>query len=238
MRKRRKEKLNRKQKRIKHRATIRTILLLIITLIFNTYAWFVYLTTVTANMTAHVEAWHVEFTVSGETVSREFPISIAHAYPGMEDEEETVEVLNDGDKTADVGYAIKTMRIFNTVYAATDQFGSNETIPQGAIQSTSSQLLNKIQNDYPFSLDITINNSTIQPEQRSSLTFTFSWDYESGDDETDTDYGTGAYTYYQTNPTGQPIEIVIKLIVTQHQQQNQNQNSDPSPALDPDPNQG
>ena len=96
MLRKRKKKLSRKQKRIKKRVTIRTLFLLSITLIFNTYAWFLYVTTVSSSITAHVEAWHVQFKVDNQIVERDFPVIIEHAYPGMTTVTKTVQILNDG----------------------------------------------------------------------------------------------------------------------------------------------
>ena len=80
MRRRRKEKLTRKQRRIKNRVKLRTLFLVAITLIFNTYAWFLYVHTVSGNLRAHVDAWHVEFQVDNQVVEREFNFDI-HEYP-------------------------------------------------------------------------------------------------------------------------------------------------------------
>ncbi len=214
-----KGKLTRRQRRIKHRVTLRTIFLLIITLIFNTYAWFLYVTTVSSNITAHVEAWHVQFKVDDEVVERDFPIVIEHAYPGMPDVAKTVTILNDGEKSADISYVIKSVRIFDDIYVAQDQLSSGETVPQGATQMTSEQLLQKIQNDYPFYLNITSSKNTVQADEECSLTIAFSWEYESGDDLADTDYGLNAYSYYETNPNKQAIEMIVKLLVTQHKEE-------------------
>lgn len=63
----RKEKLSRRQKRAKRRSIFKTLFLLSVTLIFNTYAWFLYTTTVSSNLTAHVDAWHVEFRIDDKT---------------------------------------------------------------------------------------------------------------------------------------------------------------------------
>ncbi len=216
MRKRHRKKLTRKQRRIKNRVTIKTLFLLSITLIFNTYAWFLYVTTVSSNITAHVEAWHVQFKVDDEIVEREFPIRIEHAYPGMTNQQKTITVINDGEKDADIDYAIKSIRIFNDVFVASDQLGAGDTVPTGATQMTSSQLITKIQNDYPFTLSITSSQNTITAEQQGTLTISFIWPYESGDDATDTSYGTTAYDFYATHHDTEAIELVIKLIVTQH----------------------
>ena len=220
MRKRHKEKLKRKQRRIKNRVTIRTLFLLIITLIFNTYAWFTYFNTISANMTAHVDKWHVQFKVDDEIVEREFPIVIEHAYPGMPDVEKSVTIINDGEKDADIDYAIKSVRIFDNVFVASDQKGTGDTIPEGATILHSSEIERKIENEYPFSLSLATenNNNTLTAEDEVVLKITFNWLYESGDDEKDTSYGTTAYDFYQANPGKQAIELVVKIIVKQHEE--------------------
>lgn len=218
MRKRHSQKLTRKQKRIKNRVKIRTLFLLVLTLMFNTYAWFLYVSTVSSSLTAHVEAWHVKFKVDNELVNRDIPIVIEHAYPGMTDEVKTVTIINDGQKDADVRFAIKSIRIFNDIYIATDLLSTGDTIPTGAIETTSEILNNKIQTDYPFYLSVESSEDTIGADSEETLTITFSWQYESGDDETDTNYGEMAYSYYEANPTSQAIEMVIKLIVEQHKE--------------------
>lgn len=218
MRKRHSKKLTRKQKRIKTRVKIRTLFLLVITLMFNTYAWFLYVSTVSSSLTAHVEAWHVKFKVDDELVDRDIPIVIEHAYPGMSDEVKSVTIINDGQKDADVRFAIKSIRIFDEIYIATDLLSTGDSIPQGAITTTSENLNNKIQNDYPFYLSVESSDDTIGANSEETLTITFTWQYESGDDETDTSYGEMAYSYYNANPTSQAIEMVIKLIVEQHKE--------------------
>ncbi len=216
MRKRHKEKLTRKQRRIKHRVTLRTLFLLSITLIFNTYAWFMYATTVTTNLSANVEAWRVEFEVNNQSIERVFTININDAYPGMPDQLKTVIIKNRGDKVADISYAIKSVRIFDDKFKAADQLDTNETIEQGTTSSTSAALVSKMQNDYPFRLGFTLNNASLAIGASTSMEINFEWDYDSGDDETDTDYGTEAYDFAQQNPDTSSIEITIKLIVVQH----------------------
>ena len=216
MRKRHQKKLTRKQRRIKNRVTIRTLFLLSITLIFNTYAWFLYLTTVSTNITAHVEAWHVQFKVDDEIVERDFPVRIEHAYPGMANQEKTITIINDGEKNADIQYVIKSARIFNNIYVASDYLDVGETVPEGAQQMAAAQLITKLQNDYPFNLSISSSQNIVNAAQQGTLTITFSWAYESGNDEADTTYGTTAYDFYEANPGKEAIELVVKLIVTQH----------------------
>ena len=141
-RRRRKEKLKRKERRIKNKVKLKTLFLVAITLIFNTYAWFLYLHTVSANLSAHVEAWQVSFEVDGQTVEREFVFDIAHAYPGMTTTSKTVSIANSGEKDADIGYKIKSYRIFNQVYISSEAVAEGATVPTGANTSfTEAQIL-------------------------------------------------------------------------------------------------
>ena len=216
MRRKRKERLSRKQRRIKNRITLRTLFLLSLTFIFNTYAWFMYANYVTADLTASVDAWHVEFEVDDELIQREFAFQVAHAYPGMDTVTKQLSVSNSGDKQAELLYDIKMARIFDDVYVSQEAIADGYTAPVGAVVLTEAQLLSKVQNDFPFHLTFTRTNQIIQVNGTSSLTISFSWAYDNGDDETDTLYGTEAYTFNSAN-TGVPsIEVIIVITATQH----------------------
>lgn len=211
----RKEKLSRRQKRAKRRSIFKTLFLLSVTLIFNTYAWFLYTTTVSSNLTAHVDAWHVVFKIDDKTVEKEFKIQIDHAYPGMKDEIKKITMVNDGDREAGIGYVVKSVRIFDEQFVATDQLSSGESAPTGATGLTADELLDKIENDYPFHVTFTTSADKILTGESQDLNINFAWAYESGDDEKDTNYGTTSYEYSQVNSGKAAIEMSIKLIVAQ-----------------------
>lgn len=213
----RRQKLDRKQRRIRNRVTLRTIFLLSVTLIFNTYAWFAYATTVSTSMSAHVEAWKVEFEFDSHMIDRVFNYNVDHAYPGMPNNVKTLMVSNTGEKDADLTYEIRKVRIFDDIYISTSAVAEGETVPEGATTLTPAQLLYKVQNDYPFTLSVTIGQGTLLVNQSTTLTITFSWAYETGNDATDTNFGTRAIEYYEENDGEPVIQIELKLIVTQHQ---------------------
>ena len=215
-RRHRKEKMSRKQRRIKSRVTLRTLFLLAITLIFNTYAWFLYLNTVSADLTVHVDAWHVTFLVDEEQVNKEFEFAVGNAYPGMTDKSKSVTISNYGEKVADLTYSIKSARIFNDIYFSKEAVDGGETAPTGAIVLTEANLLTKIQTDYPFQIVFNSSGNTIDIGDEGSLTITFSWAYESDNDENDTLYGTMAYDYYNSNTGSNSIEIIINIKASQH----------------------
>lgn len=61
---------------------IRNILILL--LIFNTYAWFVYATKVSSSMSVHVSSWNVEFSIGEDETVTNILIKVERVYPGME----------------------------------------------------------------------------------------------------------------------------------------------------------
>ena len=215
MRRRRRERIKRTEKRLKGKVTFRTIFLLAVTLIFNTYAWFLYVNTVSADLTAHVDAWQVMFEVDGQTVDRSFVFNITHAYPGMTNATKTITVTNSGEKIADIEYEVRYVRIFDDEYIATEAVSEGETVPVGATTASASQLLTMIGNTYPFEITLSGTSATLDPEDDTSLTITFSWAYESGQDAADTTYGVTAYDFYEDNPGTPAIEIIIKVIASQ-----------------------
>ena len=215
MRRRRRERVKRTEKRLKGKVTFRTIFLLAVTLIFNTYAWFLYVNTVSADLTAHVDAWQVQFEVDGQTVARSFVFNVAHAYPGMANASKTITVTNSGEKVANIEYEVRYVRIFDDEYIATEAINEGETAPVGATVASASQLLTMIGSTYPFVISFSNTSAVINPSANANLVITFSWAYESGNDATDTTYGVTAYDFYDDNPGTPAIEIIIKVIVTQ-----------------------
>ena len=211
----RRKKLSRKQRRMKNRVTIRKAFMLVITLIFNSYAWFLYLTTVSSSLTAHVDAWKVEFMVDDEVVEEEFTINIDHAYPGMSNQNKTVSIVNAGEKSATIDYVIKAVRIFDDQFVATDQIEASDDFGNNYTGMNTTQLSSKIANDYPFSISFSVSDGTIGVGESATLNIIFSWPYESGDDNKDTNYGTESYNRYEADASYIPIEFVIKLIVKQ-----------------------
>lgn len=208
----------RAEKRRIRRLKIRTLFMLSFTLIFNTYAWFLYVTTVSTNMTVHVESWSVNFTVDDTEIERELLFAIEEAYPGMQDVNKTVTVTNTGESLADVKYNISRIRIFDDVYVVTSLLSVEEMeeMVGGEISVTEEELLEILEEDYPFKIIISSSEEQLATGEFGNVTIQFSWAYESGNDELDTQYGIDSFEYYQENEGKSPIEARIKIKAQQH----------------------
>ena len=84
--------------KLKKGLRIRTVLLLLVTLIVNTYAWFIYVSTVSASLAMHIKNWDVVFS-DGEN-EEDFVFTVERIYPGMDDAEQTISVTNNGETNA------------------------------------------------------------------------------------------------------------------------------------------
>lgn len=212
-------KRKREERRKRRRLKFRTLFMLSLTLIFNTYAWFLYVTTVSTNMTVHVDAWSVNFEVDSQIIEREFLFEVEQAYPGMTDIDKSVTISNSGEKTAELTYKIPSVRILDKVYIVEEELTTEEkaALTGNEIKITSTEMTRMLNEDFPFKINVTLNSTELTPTAESSITMGFSWQYDSGNDELDTQYGVDSYKYYQDN-AGQPaIQVKIKIIAQQKQ---------------------
>ena len=187
---------------------IRNLVILILLLTFNTYAWFIYVSKVSTELTVSVSSWNVEFTTSGGQASKDLIIDVGYIYPGMEDFEETIEVRNKGKTKAELSYEIKSLKIMDENYEVTEDSGL-----------TSEELENKIDTEYPFKITVELDDSGLAVEDGiGTFKIKVVWPYESGNDELDTLWGNKAYEFYENNPDGKAIVLKIELTAQQLQE--------------------
>ncbi len=182
---------------------IRNILILILLIIFNTYAWFIYATRVATDISVHIASWNVEFATGEDETTTNILVQVDRAYPGMENYLKEITVKNKGEMKAKLDYIIKSLKVMDDKYVV----GEN---------TTDEELKNKIETEYPFKINITKDDSELsQGIGDGKFSISVEWPYESGDDEKDTLWGNKAYEYYKTNPDKKSIEIQLELVAKQ-----------------------
>ena len=186
-----------KRRKILKKVRLKTLFLLAITLASNSFAWFIYTTKVSSNISAKVREWNVTFEANGQVVEKTIEINIDSLYPGMNAYNQTLTAANSGESKAQITYEIVSTNILGDNLVNYNY--SNEDI------------LNYLKNNYPFTIEISSTNSIIEPNGEEKINITVSWPYESGDDEKDTYWGNLAYNYQQANPGKPSIVLVIKI---------------------------
>ena len=190
-----------KRKKLFKKIKIRTIFLLAITLASNSFAWFIYTTKVSSNISAKVREWNVTFDVNGQTVEKTIEINIDSLYPGMESYSQTLTASNSGEARAQITYEVITAKVLG-----------DDLMTLGY---TDAEIVNYLRSNYPFSIDFNVSDDIIQSNGEETITISVSWPYESGHDEEDTKWGSLAYTYHQNYPTIPSIDLSIKITAYQ-----------------------
>lgn len=194
---------NQTKKRISRKVRLHTLFMLALTLASNSFAWFVYTTKVSNNITAKVRSWNVNFEIGEGSQAEEYiEISIDSLYPGMEDYQKTLKAVNHGESSAQIKYTVEKALILG------------DDLLNLGLQDE--QIMNKLSSDYPFTIRLSISNNVIPANGgEAELSIEIKWPYESGNDEEDTYWGNRAYDYHEANSTLPSINVMIKITAIQ-----------------------
>lgn len=217
------KKLNRKQKYL----LLRSMIILLVLLVVNTFAWFLMNTKSSLSMNVHIDSWQITFKDDNNVESQNFEIVIDRAYPGMPDYTKVFTITNTGERDAELQYSVIKARLLDETYEASDTGTTHEEIE------------NMLMNDLPFYFTFEFSDTDLghtTGNNSETFTVTMHWDYESENpsliaakDELDTAWGENVYDYYvahsnDTAPTNTmqddtryPIYLKINIVASQAQ---------------------
>lgn len=190
-----------KHRKLKSGIRRRTLFLLVIAIISNAFAWFIYSNKVSNTINAGVKSWKITFAKDGTDLESEVVFNVYSLYPGMPDFNEKVEIKNSGEVAANINYEIISVKIFDETFTKEEY--------------TTLELEEILSNNYPFKTTFSQDNPVVQIGQTSNFKVKVVWPYESGDDNLDTYWGRKAYDFKNSNPGVTQIEIKVKLVASQ-----------------------
>lgn len=211
-----KNKLKKLLKIISKKLKTRYLLIFIVLLSCNSFAWFIYIKDVQNSIDIHVRGWNIIMENSSGVISQVYKMNVQNMYPGMDDHIETLTAYNKSEMSASLTYSILNVRILDeTIYSKEGKLAENMELVGDEL--TSSELITKLSNDYPFKIEFLVSSEIIDAEYGSSTyTLKVSWLYESGNDELDTEWGVKAYQFKEDNPSTPSIELEAKINVIQN----------------------
>ena len=196
------------------RIKISHLVILIVLLVVNSYAWFIYVNNVSNRIDVHVRKWKVDF-VDGDEVVDYVNVEISNAYPGMTSYSKSVTAHNYSDLPATASYKVLEANIMGDEYISQEGKADAGLAIVGD-ELTSAQLEAKLINDYPFVFGFSLSQTSLAAlTGETTYTISLSWPYESGDDEADTYWGVRAYDFKEDNPTEPTIKLKVKIYITQ-----------------------
>lgn len=181
----------------------KTMIILILLLVFNAYAWFIYATRASLDLTTHVAAWDINFDAGEHETTTGVIIEIDRIYPGMEDYVKEINVYNRGELLANLDYKVTAINILGDTYEVGDNYTSED--------------LENILNSYPFKITVETTSDQIAAETgEGKFIIRVSWPFESGDDEADTYWGNRSAEFQKNNPQEKGLRVSFELIATQN----------------------
>ena len=186
---------------LKKRLRRRTLFFLILTLMANTFAWFIYSNKVSNNITTGVKSWKINFKQDGVDIVNNVEFKIDSIYPGMPDYTNSLSITNIGETAANISYEVEEIKILDEFYNS-DMYSSTD-------------LINRLKDNYPIKMNFSINNQEVGTGQTSEFTFSLVWPYESGHDEADTYWGKKSASFKEQYPDKEQIAIKVKIIAGQ-----------------------
>ncbi len=195
----------------KHKISL--ILILFLSFASVTFAWFIYNRTVGLGLPAHIKAWDVYLNTK-ETENYQFTIS--SLYPGMPNATDSVNIYNDGEIDADLEIYVKSVTLFGEVQTENVDYTVNVS-QDGSTYNIEG---------YPFSIQFSLDNSTIVAGDHEELTFESVWNYDNTNepgctvtngvnscDLIDTDYGERSAEFEDSQADLPELEKQSSLII-------------------------
>ena len=204
-----------KVKKKYNRLVLGRLVFLIMLVLSNTFAWFIYVTRIDNSVTVHVKGWDVIFQDGDDEITSTLDLDVEDLYPGMENYLYEISAFNRSEVAAILSYQILEVSILGTNYITVE--GRNAR-GETALASdlTSAQMETKLESDYPFAITIGTTSGTIDDTNGfEKYQIGATWVYESGNDALDTYWGIQAADYKKNNPSSPSITLKIKISITQ-----------------------
>ena len=219
----------RREEILKSDLKIKTVIILVMTLLVNTYAWFIYVDTVSTKLQMHIKGWN--FNMTNVDPDNEFLFQVEEVYPGMDPSSKTMTAQNLGETHSTVRCEFEQIRVFDDVY----RVGQTYTKPDGSTAEYTSDDLFDLLNSYPFKTTIYFDTTQyigvpiqMDPSEGTNISemdikFEVTWDYEiAGDDAAvaaqdaiDTEWGEKAYEFKKTNTSDYCVEVKLRVVAEQ-----------------------
>ena len=186
------------------------IIILIVFIMANTFAWFIYANKVSSNINVHVKGWNVTFEANQNQITNQVNVTVDDLYPGMTDYEYNISAYNNSEVTANLTYEIIEARILNDTYVTVEGRGSRgETVLSTDLLSADLEYM--LAEDYPFTITLSTTGSLLSTNNgQQDFYLNVEWPYENNQDALDTTWGIAASNYKTSHPNSPSISLIVK----------------------------
>ena len=200
---------------MKDKKIIAIFLMIILLLLVNTFAWFIFNENVNIKIDTKVKSWNINFTENDKQITDTTNLEIESIYPGMQDENKTIVIKNNGEVASELEYKIKSIELF----------GERKAVGENCTQEEMDEYIKSL----PFEIKIEQEKDELEGNgEETNIKVTLSWplgENEESDeitekDKLDTEYGEKAYNYLLENEgntefDGYNFKLELELIAKQ-----------------------
>ena len=130
-----------------------SIMFLVLSLISTTFAWFAFSNIVDNDMNIDIKAWKVNISDEDSLITNKIDINLDNFYPGVEMNNKTITITNEGDLASVVSYKINYLRIFDEVFDVSNQ----------------EELFDKLAQQYPFVVAFSLDKKYLDVGEKSEF---------------------------------------------------------------------
>ena len=151
-----------------------------------------------------------------------YEFRISDLYPGMDDAHDEVNIINNGEMTANLSIEFKSITLFGEEQVEGEDYE--------VVVSNNGKTFTIT--GYPFDITFSLGSETISQNQMSNLSFDLTWDYERDGSECfvddqgqpttvnqcdveDTRFGETSYEFSENNPDDYSLEILLTMSFTE-----------------------
>ena len=207
------------RRKSKKKIKLKTLVLVVFSLIMTTFAWFAYSKVLDTTLNLHVASWDMKYSIEGDPVENPIGIDISTLYPTMEEQSVTVDIKNNGETMVDIEYQIQSVTIAGTSYEIVQEGETNTTANYisvaSAVLSTNASgervYKSVITNDiskFPFTIEVE-HSAQVAAAGQGYLTITVNW---IGDNNAlDSEWGYKVGEFLEVNPTLPAMSMVLSI---------------------------
>ena len=225
------------KRKSKKKIRLKTLILVIFSLIMTTFAWFAYSKILDTTLNIHMASWDMEYYIGAtkqENPEDGILMEIDTLYPTMDEQSVTVDIINNGEQLVDIAYQVKAVTIagidFEILYegqtntednyivlASTVLENKTSTDPITGATITEEIYRGVITSDiekFPFTLEVE-HSAQVEPKDANGsgegyLKLTVNWVGDNND--LDSEWGYIVGEYLANNPTAtSAMSVVISI---------------------------
>lgn len=208
------------RRKSKKKIKLKTIILVIFSLIMTTFAWFAYSKILNTSLNIHMISWDMEYYIGSVKQTNPIGINVDTLYPTMNEFVQTIDIKNNGESLVDIEYFVESVTVAGISFELVQEGETNteenyiiltpsvlETDETTGVKKSTGAITNDVTN-LPFTVEVEYSPQ-VQPFGQGYLKVMVNW---IGDNDLlDSKWGYIVGEYLNNNPSESAMSIELSI---------------------------